>query len=104
MPSSKGVSPGPIITAFLHVRMVPKEEEWQNEAAGLDGKVPCHDILTDWACADSGWRIRLHSLRKLAMGEHPDNSGMLIYTLKSRIKRRRAVVDILLVLTAKCIH
>jgi len=41
-------------------------------------EVPCHDIFTDWACADSGWRIRLHSLRKLAMGEHPDNSGMVI--------------------------
>ena len=37
MPSSKGVSPGPIITAFLHVRMVPREEGWENEEAGLDG-------------------------------------------------------------------
>lgn len=94
MPSSNGVSAGPIITAFLYTL---KELSFR-EPQTSDGRyLPGHDIVGDGRGRDTCWRIGLHALvGREAWSAMPWWQGMMeeLFTLKSRIKRRRAVVDI----------
>lgn len=64
MPSSKGVSAGPMITAFLvwcfsanggGMLKVMKWVRWR-------GNVPCHYVVCYWRGGDACWRVGLHSL------------------------------------------
>jgi hypothetical protein len=87
VPSSNGVSAGPIITAFL-----PKPHQFP---VPRNGVVPSHDVFRDGTCTDSGGGIGLHPLHRqqgMYGGGREGGRG----TLKSRINRRRALVDILL--------
>jgi hypothetical protein len=58
VPSSKGVSAGPMMTAFLEVFH-------QSKVTRLAGRmvIPLHDIVSHWGSGNTGRRIGLHSLK-----------------------------------------
>jgi hypothetical protein len=59
------------------------------------GTVPGHDIVGDGRRRYAGWRVGLHALQQLvdALGGTTGTRKPWWRTLKSRINRRRAAVD-----------
>ena len=57
MPSSKGVSAGPMMTAFLE--KISKREK------GKGKDVPGHDIVGDGRGGYTSWGVGLHSLEEM---------------------------------------
>lgn len=67
VPSSKGVSAGPMMTAFLdrgsESQLLPLS--FGVEKTGLRARYsPGHDIIGDWRCRYAGWGVSLHALEE----------------------------------------
>ena len=60
VPSSNGVSTGPIMTAFLHFVSLAT----YNVAEPPD--IPGHNIVCNWRCRDTSRRVCLHALGKVS--------------------------------------
>ena len=87
-----------------------REQSGRRERAArkVEGdRVPSHDIFTYGTCTDSCRWIRLHSLHTHPSASARDGQfsrgglGRVKSTLKSRIKRRRAEVDMIYALGIK---
>lgn len=99
MPSSKGVSAGPIITAFLFSWPSLGRVLFLNVGQEINRDVPCHNIIGYGRRGHTDRRVCLHSLYLVSVS-HVKEVRRSLYvtsrlTLKSRIRRRRAEVDMI---------
>jgi hypothetical protein len=81
VPSSNGVSAGPMMTAFLMTKRGQKAVGvWLSRGASREDYSPGHDVVGDWGGRDAGRRISLHALEvthqtATSCGRHYDKSG-----------------------------
>lgn len=79
-------------------RILKQKQGTEGSEGGVKGdRVPCHDIIGHGRSTHSSWRVCLHSLESRCIVSRALTSlrnRHEILTLKSRMRRRRAEVDI----------